>query len=380
MAVPESFSHSVMLRAAAGYRLLGPENLPKPMPAWLVRYAAHSAFGGLLIREEEDFRAQRVVNRATALLFIELARPQPAPPSIPIRSLQALVLDGVLEIRAGRRYVSGGAAHRIFFPAADKPAPSSVLATLSLNALRQTAALELPGASASARLLYAFNTLPATPAWRERYADPVALERELLLGMPHGSRLRAPDQVEGGAWLSWDRTPAPRPGRRIWKLYLSPMPDLVRPTLHAASRVAGAFSMKVGRDLYNILRPDKLVLYFASRRGMLQAARRLSRELAGVAAQGVPFTGQLFDSALISWGVDPGGHGHAAPWAGDESWRARLTQRLASALAQATRDPGCTVPAWRFAMDRLSLDDVDVGSWSPDAVGAAGVTGHDGDH
>jgi hypothetical protein len=158
------------------------------------------------------------------------------------------------------------------------------------------------------------------------------------------------------------------------------MPDRVRPTLHAASRVAGAFSMKVGRDLYNILRPDKLVLYFASRRGMLQAARRLSRELAGVAAQGVPFTGQLFDSALISWGVDPGGHGHAAPWAGDESWRARLTQRLASALAQATRDPGCTVPAWRFAMDRLSLDHVDVGSWSPDAVGAGGVMGHDGDH
>ncbi len=368
------------MRAAPGYRLLAPEALPEPMPAWLVRQAAHAAFGGLLTPEAGDFRAPRVVNRSTARLFVELAHPRLAPPSIPIHSLQALVLDGVLEIRAGRRYVSGGAAHRIFFPNADGPAPSSALATLSLDALRQTAAFELPDVSASARLLYAFNTLPATPAWRERYPDAEALGRELLRDMPHGSRLQASDPEAGGAWLSWDRTPLPRPGRRIWKLYLSPMPELVRPSLHAAARVAGAISMKVGRDLYNILRPDKLVLYFSSRRGMLQAARRLSRDLAGVAAQGVPFTGQLFDSALISWGVDPAGRGRAAPWAGDESWRAWLTQRLASALAQAARDRGCIVPAWRFAMDRVSLDAVDVESWSPVVVGTAGGMGQHGDH
>jgi hypothetical protein len=152
----------------------------------------------------------------------------------------------------------------------------------------------------------------------------------------------------------------------IWKLYVSPDPELVRPALHAAVCRTEPFSLKVGRDLFNILRPDKLVLYFSSRQAMRRCAAALMQELDGLPAQGVPFTGQLFDSALLSWGVDREAQTGMAPWAGDESWRLRVTQRLASALSQAARDASCPVPAWRFAMDRVSLDGVNVQSWSPD--------------
>jgi hypothetical protein len=56
-----------------------------------------------------------------------------------------------------------------------------------------------------------------------------------------------------------------------------------------------------------------------------------------------------------------------APWSGDRSWRAWLTHRLASALAQAAREQAADVPAWQFAMDRVSLDGVNVAEWIPAA-------------
>lgn len=335
------------------------------MPAWLVPYAAHPSFGGLLVPREEGFRAQRVVSRATADLIAGCGRGQPAPASLPLRAIHGLVLDGVLEARAGRHYLSGIAAHPLFFPSnADSPAPSA-LALLSLDALRRIAAFDLTNAASSARLLYTWNVLPCTPAWRARYPDPLDVERELRGALECDREGGGEAAERGNAWLSWHRTEPPRGRDVIWKLYVSPLPEWLGRSLRAAVQIEDAFSMKVGHDLPGILRPDKLVLYFASRPAMMRAARKLARELAGVEPHGVPFTGALADSPLLSWGVDWAGQGASAPWTGDQSWRSWLTHRLGSALAQAARDPGRGVPAWRFAMDRVSLDGVDVTSWSP---------------
>ena len=355
-----------LVRSAVTYRLLEPHDLHPPLAPWLAAQASHPAFGGVLMPTEDGFRVQRVVTRDTARLFRALAKPQRPPRAIPSRALRALVLDGVLEIREGRRYVSGASARRYCLSVREAPEPGTTIGMLSLAALRTSAALELPSSGVLARLLYSFNTLPATPDWRRRYPAAMSLDSVLRRSIPGSAGLGAPETAGDGAWLSWDRAAPSRSEDRVWKLYLSPMPEHLLPALEAAAHQREAFSIKVGRDLANILRADKLVLYFATRARMERAAGRLERELAGIPAQGVPFTRQVGDSALLSWGVDPDGQDAAAPWSGDSSWRAWLTHRLATALVQAFRDPGCSVPAWRYAMDRVSLDGVDVRDWTPE--------------
>lgn len=355
-----------LVRAAATYRLLEPNDLQRPLAPWLAAQASHPAFGGVLMPIGDGFRIQRVVTRDTARLFRALARPQRPPRAIPSRALRALVLDGVLEIREGRRYVSGAAARRYCLSVSEPPEPRTTIGMLSRSALRTSAALELPSPGVMARLLYSFNTLPGTPEWRRRYPDAMSLDSVIRRSIPGSAGLDAPEMAGDGAWLSWDRAAPSRSEGCVWKLYLSPMPEHLLTALEAAAHQRDAFSMKVGRDLANILRPDKLVLYFATRARLERAAGRLERELAGLPAQGVPFTRQVGDSALLSWGIDPDGQDAAAPWSGDSSWRAWLTRRLATALVQAFRDPGCPVPPWRYAMDRVSLDGVDVCDWTPD--------------
>ncbi|HET8633166.1 MAG TPA: hypothetical protein VFL88_03405 [Gemmatimonadales bacterium] len=342
-----------------------PGALHPPLPAWLAAHATHPAFGGLLIPAADDFRVQRVVTRETARLFQRLARPGRVPRSVPSHSLRALVLDGVLEVREGRRYLSGAAARSCRVSPGGMTATQSATGMLSLAALQDAAALQLAAPGVLTRLLYHFNTLPASPAWRSRYADGLALERELRRSIPRSAGLEAPVTAGQGAWLSWVRAGRRRSSGTIWKLYVSPMPDQLVPALQAASQQRDAFAMKVGRDVADILRPDKLVLYFATQRRLARAARALERDLASVPAHGVPFTGQWGASALLSWGVDSGGRGSAAPWSGDDSWRAWLTQRLATAMVQALKDPECAVPPWRYAMERVSLDGVDVRTWTP---------------
>ena len=354
-----------LFRASASYRLVEPGALQAPLPTWLRAHATHPAFGGLLVPAADDFRVQRVVTRDTARLFQRLARPGRAPRSVPSRALRALVLDGVLEIHAGRRYLSGAAARSCCLPVGKETEPRSATGMLSLAAMQDAGALQLASPTVLARLLYHFNTLPASPAWRSRYPDSLSLERELRRCVPRSAGLDAAVTAGKGAWLSWERAGCSSAPGAVWKLYVSPVPDQLVPALGAASRQRDAFAMKVGRDVANILRPDKLVLYFNTPRQLARAARQLERDLAGVPAHGVPFTGQTGASALLSWGVDPGGQGAAAPWSGDDSWRAWLTQRLATAMVQALKDPGCAVPSWCYAMERVSLDGVDVRTWAP---------------
>jgi hypothetical protein len=124
--------------------------------------------------------------------------------------------------------------------------------------------------------------------------------------------------------------------------------------------------MKVGRELGSLLRPDRLVAYFALHDDLLDTATQLQRSLGGIAVQGVPFTAALDPAGLCSWGADlPVSSPLAAP-PGERSWRAWLSSRLGFALSNAFRSPA--VSPVRFALDRISLDGVNTVNWAPTAA------------
>ncbi len=88
--------------------------------------------------------------------------------------------------------------------------------------------------------------------------------------------------------------------------------------------------------------------------------------LAGLAADGVPFTAACSADGLLSWGIDPPAE-PGADLASRESWRLWLTNRLALALV-AARGAAATMPPWQFALARLALAGIDPRSWAPGEV------------
>jgi hypothetical protein len=108
-----------------------------------------------------------------------------------------------------------------------------------------------------------------------------------------------------------------------------------------------------------LLRPDKLVVYFAQRDDLHAAASAVADALAGIPAHGTPFTSAVTADGLVSWGIDPSDDEGIVRGFRSESWRERLTNQVAAALMVAPRDD-----AVRYVLARLEAHGVDVRTWS----------------
>jgi hypothetical protein len=286
-----------------------------------------------------------------------------------------LVLDGMLEREHDGGFVSGPEAHPLFF-AGPAPIQAGAIARLSLEGLRYAAELGTTTVRALADSLYRYNTLPASPQWRRRLPDAKAVSR--WLGAAGTSRGRSAwttflsAKEHGPAWEVWERSGGtlPSAGNATYKLYVAaPLADLGEArnaVLDLASTRGAPFAFKLGSDLATLLRPDRLVVYFATLDQLQEGARRLTSKLGGMAGQGVPFTAELGAGLLLSWGADPGDRAEPPGPLRQSSWRRWITARLATALASALA-AGAPVPAWHYALDRVSLDGVDPRHWTPPA-------------
>ena len=339
-------------------------------------------FGTLKPRPGTALPSQ-LISRDTALLFFSLLEPGALPTwllgqgkAARLQNIRRLVLDRVIEVESPQGFVCGAAAiHCLDVNAAESP--RSRLADLSRQALRYAEALDLDDAMRVAGRLYAYNRVPAGPAWIARLSSPTAVARFLLLDVgASNQRTLARCWHLSGAAEGWHRftTRRLRDARRAdhCKLYVSPaparLPALIEPVADALA-AAGATQFKLGADLNGIMRPDKLVAYFADRDALLRAAEVLTVRLAGTAAQGVPFTAQIDADGLLSWGMDP----PPQIAGGRDSWRTWVVWRLATALVGAASTPKTSMlepastPPWRFALARLATEGVDPATFAPTA-------------
>ncbi|HET7042631.1 MAG TPA: hypothetical protein VFI13_11450, partial [Gemmatimonadales bacterium] len=248
------------------------------------------------------------------------------------------------------------------------------LAELSIAALRYGQALAVDDPLRLSFRLYGYNRRPLTPRWLKLLPGPEAVQAHLGIALGGANRKllgrtwypSAPSE----AWLSW-RSRAPEPadsGGVTWKLYVSPAPEALAEGFGAvleALAAARAGQFTIGSGAAGLLRPDKIVAYFPSFERLEEAARAVESRLAGVPAQGVPFTSEIAGDGLLSWGMDPPAT-ERDPWGGRESWRLWLTHRLARALI-AARSAGGEAEPWRYALERLRLEGVDPVSWTPAA-------------
>jgi hypothetical protein len=322
----------------------------------------------------------KAVDRDTALLFLTLREPGPLPSYVRSalgeatgRTIARLIADGVLEAEKDGEFVWGPAALEV----RETLANGGRLAELSLAALRYGQALAIDDPLRLSFRLYGYNRRPLTPRWRKLLPGAEAVQAYLGI-VPGGAHRKLLDRTwrpspPSEAWLSW-RSRAAEPatdsggGGVTWKLYVSPAPEALAEGFGAvleALAAARAGQFKIGSDAAGLLRPDKIVAYFPTFERLEKAARAVESRLAGVPAQGVPFTSEIAGDGLLSWGMDPP-VSERDPWGGRESWRLWLTHRLARALI-AARGAGEEVEPWRYAVERLRLEGIDPVSWTPAA-------------
>lgn len=292
-------------------------------------------------------------------------------------TLLRLVLDSVLEIEADGMFVSGAAAIDLMGVHLPQVRPRSRPIVLSIEALRYGQTLNCSDGPTLAHRLYGYHRAPISPRWTRRLGSYSDIEAHLGLDGTGVSR-RAFHQgwlagvaPEAPSWLILRLRPGPTGGSRF-KLYVSPRLEHLGVAVRAALPILTELEVpafKVGRDLSGILRPDKFVIYAASRRQLQDTCTALTPALAGLEAHGVPFTAPIDQAGLVSWGIDPP-ESESLLLSQRTSWRRWLTERLAVALLVARRSrtsPEAPEP-WRFALARLALDGVDARTWLPTGV------------
>ena len=372
-------------RANPGYQLVLFDRLPPEQQEALRDLTRDPDFYGVLIPREGGSRNTKSVCRDTALLLFALDQPGPLPAYARAmlgencnQAIAELVLDEVLQMESEGGFVCGSAAYELIYQQRPATETEGALPRLTRAALEYGQALDIEDSGKISARLYFYNRLPLSATWKRRFPDQNSVAS--YLGIEGGgairrylegrwTRLKPSSQFEG--WFQWqtqaDRTPDAR-DRQVYKLYASPKPEFVRETFQAFVEVltdSPAHHFKVGWDAAGLLRPDKMVAYFWTFDALREAAGKMGARLKGCAAQGVPFTAALQDDGLLSWGIDPAAEKGTLSWQERPSWRLWVTNRLAAALVAAKTSPNSGLEPWRFALQRLRLENVDTDTWTP---------------
>jgi hypothetical protein len=337
---------------------------------------------GVLRQREDSGLSVKSVTRDVALLWFTLQTPGPLPRyAIQCmgdecdRIVGQMILDGILAIDQGGKLLSGPAASALVCTEQTLTGDENTLAALSRRALEFAEALEISEVAALSLRLYMYNHVPVSRRWQSLLPDQAAVEQHL--GIDKGALTKMADRGwarsrSGGAlgWIAWQapRTQQEHDSALTYKLYVSPACQEVSAGFQAAAEAVArsrAFYLKVGSDVHGLLRPDKIVLYFRDFTDLQETAARIMEKLAHCPAHGVPFTAEIGGEGLLSWGIDPPPEQYAVAWLERESWRQRISNRLASALAMARTAGESGIAATRFAMDRLRLEGIDTETWTP---------------
>ncbi|PEY75483.1 hypothetical protein [Bacillus cereus] len=368
----------VVFRSNPDYELILFDHIPRKEQESLSELVKDPNFYGIL-HSQTDGLGMKSVCLDTALLFFTLQSPGMIPNYIRrmlgsrYSELAArLVMDRILEIQTNKGFLSGSEAYRFIYENQLEISPSEHIGWLSIEAVKYGQFLDLDDCLKLSTRLYLYNRVPASSEWRRLFPSEEAVAKYLGV-YPDGENRAILDNhwvnaqlPSNNRWIAWS-TKNELPTRRPYKLYVSPHCKFISEAFCTTVKVlteVRATSFKVGKDMYGLLRPDKLVAYFATYDEMMEASARLLKCLQGIPAHGVPFTAALDPSGLLSWGMDPPDREYILPWQGP-SWRKWVTDRLAVAIISAKKSLSTDTDPWQFALERLRLEGVDTTSWIP---------------
>jgi hypothetical protein len=303
------------------------------------------------------------VDEIALLAALQFPRTLPRHVSQQIRDcglvVSRLVLDGLVEVRCGRRFVSGAEALK----RADKEKTECNVeeaSRISELALWYALALRHLKPAALEERLYAFNSHPRNAQ------SPDSIK---LFAAHTGIDVGDPSPRLGGwtwtiqrksTWLYFRRGAS---GGGPFKIYLCPQPKHVSKVIPGFAAVLGhghSGVFKVAFPMESLARADKIVAYLPTFEALQEAVTKLAALQLDVAVQAVPFSASVPSVPLLSWGVDPPNFSGRK----SSSWRSWLTGQIAECVQSI---PTALTP--RETLDHLKaalqLRDVDPVNWLP---------------
>jgi hypothetical protein len=291
-----------------------------------------------------------------------------------------LVLDQVLEIKWNEKFVSGMHATEALFGKAlyGHLQVPGFISSLSKQGIEYALYLDEVEMKTIAHKLYTYNTTPWDSSLKRDFSETTdtrdyvfSASRSSLISIINKEWQLINDPAKD-PWLGWsrryfDELSSGEIDKGTYKLYISPVirdlpkvMNVVLPILTASK----AFSFKIGNGIQGLLRPDKMVAYFNNRSSMLQAAGELKNKFNDCKVQGVPFTAQIDDTGILSWGFDPPGSDVLSPIEGG-SWRCKITDQIALAIMQAKTEQPDHRRAIDFIGSKLFVAGIDPCDWTP---------------
>jgi hypothetical protein len=373
-----------VFRSSPAYELIELERLAPAEAASLARLREDPDCFGLLRPRQDNGCSIKSACKDTALLFYSMQHPGRLPSCLtrPLgnqanQQIAELVLDGILEISRGDRFVYGAEAHELIHEPVEALENSGHIARISVEAVKYGQRLAVSEPMRLSAQMYFFHRLPVTPRLQRELGDGASLTRFLGIDdegasgkLLQAAWKRTDDSSEMLGWKSWTLKGQPRRSTRRshdYKIYVSPAFNALPEVLpHVVSVLAekGVGKFKIGADLSGLTRPDKIVAYLHTFEQVEEVGRALAERIGDVTVQGVPFTADLCRNGLISWGMDPHQE-KVLDWQESTSWRLWITNRLASALLTAKSARDTSMEPWRFALERLHLEGIDTDTWTP---------------
>jgi hypothetical protein len=244
-------------------------------------------------------------------------------------------------------------------------------AALSLQALRHAAAQLAAGETKVWPCLYNYGRIRLSPAWMQRFPYEERVEEALSTSRLHPCWREQPPPADNPRWRYFQNgdADAARHGPAPFKIYVNLHPDALATHLCAISHSLHEFDVamfKVARDVFNLLRADKLVIYLHDMAVQRALSLHLDGLLQGARVQALPFTGAVGEGGAVSCGFDPPPHMLAELQA--TSWRSWITRECASALQSgfAQRIRGGDLLA--HALEQIQQRGVDTGRWVPKII------------
>ena len=291
-----------------------------------------------------------------------------------------LVLDHILEIEHDQSFVGGRAAMKWIYSDHSyiSPGQGNHIAKISLQSIHYAYWMNIKDIKILAAKIYTAHTQPIDSRKRNAFFTTQGIFDFLVpaadkeLNFLLNENWLAGNNGVNPAWLSWNskkhkRSSLDAKTQPNLKLYISPryedFPAVFKKSLSILSTTS-AFSFKTGATIAGLLRPDKMVVYFENERDLHFAASLLKPALGEFNAQGVPFSCQLDEKGLLSWGMDPPGKSSNNDPNGS-SWRYRISYQLAVAIIEAKNEGLTLSECLSFLKYKLEKIGVNMKNWSP---------------
>ncbi|AIE83718.1 hypothetical protein [Fimbriimonas ginsengisoli] len=389
-----------IFRVNPNYTLVAADRLPE---RFTFGSASAGHFGLFVPKRGADRWTQTVrASAEAALLYFSVRKPARLPfhlrsqLTVPMSDrVGNLLLAGILDVECNGEFVTGLRAIRLLEAGIQgKSRPESRTAAISDAALDYgyrflQAASHAPSRAGLTRSviqrLYQYNAVPPSRTSRALLSTEESVlsflnidKNEPVISSPSSRSWTFHPAERGGWWHHW------QPGRtenarnaidtlrdRTWegdaKLYISPVvADLPRVLSASLPIVMGsdAVGMKIGASMPGLLRPDKMVVYFANAADLLDTAAVLAKGLGTAEAQGVPFTADLTGDGLLSWGSDTPAD-ESAGRRTSSSWRVWVSEVLGNALVTASKRDLSLAEARDFAKAKAEFAGIDASLWRP---------------